>query len=91
MKMTKEEAIKALEKLLLNIAGERDCEALELAIKSLKGTPLSETQDAETFCTEHMEEETIQAMYQFGLDHAGNDKYLFAIMADFANSRIHGK
>jgi hypothetical protein len=38
-----------------------------------------------------MEEETIQAMYQFGLDHAGNDKYLFAIMADFANSRIHGK
>jgi hypothetical protein len=89
MKMTKEQAIRALEKLLLNIAGEGDCEALELAIKSL--TPLSETQDAETFCTEHMEEETIQAMYRFGYDYAGNDKYLFAIMADFANSRIHGK
>lgn len=89
--MTKEQAIKALEKLLLNIAGEGDCEALELAIKSLKGTPLSETQDAETFCTEHMEEETIQAMHQFGYDYAGNDKYLFATMADFANSRIHGK
>lgn len=89
--MNEKQAIKALENLLLNIAGEWDCEALELAIKSLKGTPLSETEDAETFCTERMKEETIQAMHQFGYDYAGNDKYLFAIMADFANSKIHGK
>lgn len=101
--MNEKQAIKKLEKILLNTAGEQDCEAIELAIKILKGDclfdridamfkqSLADTQDAETFCDEHMEGETVCAMYQFGLDHAGNDKYLFAIMADFANSRINGK
>ena len=101
--MNEKQAIKKLEKLLLNTAGEQDCEALELAIKSLKGDclfdridamfkqSLAETQDAKTFCDEHMEAETVRAMYQFGLDHAGSANYLFAIMADFANSRINGK
>lgn len=82
----------ALEALKSQSGDEPDwSKAPELAVKSRKDTPPSETQDAETFCAEHMEGETIQAMYQFGYDYAGNDKYLFAIMADFANSRINGK
>ena len=39
MKMTKEQAIKTLESLLLNIAGEKDCEAIELAIAALQSDP----------------------------------------------------
>jgi hypothetical protein len=60
-------------------------------IKAADRVSLTETQDSVTFCDEHMEAETVRAMYQFGLDHAGSDNYLFAIMADFANSRINGK
>jgi hypothetical protein len=39
MKMTKEQAIQTLESLLLNIAGEKDCEAIELAIAALQSDP----------------------------------------------------
>lgn len=39
MKMKKEEAIKTLKSLLLNIAGEKDCQAIELAITSLQSDP----------------------------------------------------
>jgi hypothetical protein len=34
--MNKEQAIKTLKKLLLNIAGEKDCEAIEFAIAALQ-------------------------------------------------------
>lgn len=86
-----------------NLQDDDTSEAFELAIKSLKGDclfdridamfkqSLAETQDAKTFCNEHMESEKVRAMYQFGLDHAGSASYLFAAMADFANSRINGK
>ena len=37
--MTKEQAIKTLESLLLNIAGEKDCQAIELAITALQSDP----------------------------------------------------
>ena len=37
--MTKEQAIKTLESLLLNIAGEKDCQAIELAITALESDP----------------------------------------------------
>ena len=39
MKMTKQQAIEALKRLLLNIAGEKDCEAIELAIAALQSDP----------------------------------------------------
>lgn len=37
--MTKQQAIKTLESLLLNIAGEKDCQAIELAIAALQSDP----------------------------------------------------
>ena len=37
--MTKEQAIETLESLLLNIAGEKDCQAIELAITALQSDP----------------------------------------------------
>lgn len=39
MKMTKEQAIELLKSLLLNIAGEKDCQAIELAITALQSDP----------------------------------------------------
>lgn len=39
MKMTKQQAIETLKSLLLNIAGEKDCEAIELAIAALQSDP----------------------------------------------------
>ena len=37
--MTKQQAIKTLESLLINIAGEKDCQAIELAIAALQSDP----------------------------------------------------
>jgi hypothetical protein len=37
--MTKQQAIETLKSLLLNIAGEKDCEAIELAIAALQSDP----------------------------------------------------
>ena len=37
--MTKEQAIKTLESLLLFLAGEKDCQAIELAITALQSDP----------------------------------------------------
>lgn len=39
MKMTKKQAIKTLKSLLLNIAGEKDCQAIQLAIAALQSDP----------------------------------------------------
>ena len=39
MKMTKQQAIETLKSLLLNIAGEKDCEAIEFAIAALQSDP----------------------------------------------------
>ena len=39
MKMTKEQAIETLKSLLLNIAGEKDCQAIQLAITALQSDP----------------------------------------------------
>ena len=36
MKMTKQQAIETLKSLLFNIAGEKDCQAIELAIAALQ-------------------------------------------------------
>ena len=37
--MTKQQAIETLKNLLLNVAGEKDCEAIELAIAALQSDP----------------------------------------------------
>lgn len=93
-KMTKEEAAQLLTNYQQWRKGRIDyfpvspaklSKAIEVAIENLNNGAFAETKDAKGFCKKHMAG-NVHQLEQFGLDVAGSQDYMYAIMADFANS-----
>ena len=61
--------------------------AIDLAITNL-GSALAETVEAKSYCEKHMHKEHVLQLEQYGIDVAGWEDYMYAMMADFANSKL---
>ena len=97
-KMTKEQAAELLKNYQQWRKGRVDyfpvspaklSQAIEVAIEHLNSE--ADTADAEFFCYQEMDENLFKAIKRFGKDWTGNENHIFAMMADFANSRNNGK